>query len=424
MNRLSVRLVISHVLVAIIGGLATFAVVRWLAPALFDESLRHVPAGGGIGRGGQGQGLALRDQFAAAVDQALLIGSALGIAAAAIFGVFAARRVIRSLGTVRAATRELARGRYDVPVPAPKETELAELAEDVNHLGAELAQTETRRMRLLGEVAHELRTPLTVIDGYVEAMIDQVLPTTEENLAQIGEETRRLRRLSEDLSALSRAEEGRLGLQLALADIGALAVTAAERLRPQAVDAGVAFEVRPSAAALLAMVDGDRIAQVVTNLVGNALRATDAGTTITVSARREANQALIEVADTGVGLAPDQLEKIFERFYRVPGSGFVRPFDTVQAQGTGQRTLRQAQGTSQQSQASQQSQGASRGPDSVSLGQAFAERREGSKGQTGSGIGLTISRGIARAHGGELAAASAGLGKGATFTLSVPLASN
>ncbi len=396
MNRLSVRLVISHVLVALIGGAATFAVVRWLAPALFDESLRLGPAGG-TGRGpgagqGQGSGGVLRDQFAAAIDQALLIGAVVGVAAAAIFGVFAARRVIRSLGTVRAATRELAKGRYDLAVPEPKEAELAELAADVNQLGAALAQTETTRMRLLGEVAHELRTPLTVIDGYVEAMIDGVLPSSPENLEQISDETRRLRRLGEDLSSLSKAEEGRLGLQLASADVGALAVAAAERLRPQAVDAGVKLEVHSPAAGLIASVDADRIAQVVTNLVGNALGATEAGGTITVSARTEADQVLIEVADTGVGLAPDQLEKIFERFYRVSGSG----------------TLRQAQGTEKPSQGTESS------PDTSSLSL--------SKGQTGSGIGLTISRGIVRAHGGELTASSAGLGRGATFTLALPKA--
>jgi signal transduction histidine kinase len=368
MNRLSVRLVISHVLVALIGGAATFAVVRWLAPALFDESLRLGPSGGaGHGQGagqGQGAGGVLRDQFAAAVNQALLIGAAVGIAAAALFGVFAARRVIRSLGTVRAATRELAKGRYDTAVPAPKEAELAELAQDVNQLGAALAQTEATRMRLLGEVAHELRTPLTVIDGYVEAMIDGVLPTSPENLAQISEETRRLRRLGEDLSSLSKAEEGRLGLQLAAVDVGALVVTAAERLRPQALDAGVALEVHSPAAGVTASVDADRIAQVVTNLVGNALGATQAGGTITVTARTDGSQAFIEVTDTGAGLAPDALEKVFERFYRVTTS-----------------TL-----------------------------------------HTGSGIGLTISRGIARAHGGELTAASPGLGRGATFTLRLPLA--
>jgi signal transduction histidine kinase len=367
MKRLSVRLVFSHVAVAVIGGLATFAVVRWLAPALFDQSMQHASMGSGAGRGNPGQGMALRDQFASAVDQALMIGSAVGIAAAAVFGVFAARRVIRSLGTVRAATRELARGHYDVPVPEPAEVELAELAQDVNHLGAELAQTETRRMRLLGEVAHELRTPLTVIDGYVEAMIDQVLPTTNENLAQITDETRRLRRLSEDLSALSKAEEGRLGLQMAPTDVAQVVVAAAERLRPQAEDAGVRLDVLSPAEPLLASIDADRIAQVVTNLVGNALRATQPGQQITVSVRNEDARMLIEVGDTGVGLDGDQLERIFERFYRVSDPGPAR-------------------------------------------------------GQLGSGIGLTISRGIARAHGGELTATSPGLGSGSTFALSLPLA--
>jgi signal transduction histidine kinase len=366
MNRLSVQLVASHILVALIGALATFAVVRGLAPALFDESMRHVPTGAGQGMGsmGGGMGMVLRDQFATAVNNALLIGSAVGIAAAAAFGVFAARRVIRSLSTVRAATRELAAGRYDVPVPEPKEVELAEFARDVNQLGAELAQTETRRVRLLGEVAHELRTPLTVIDGYVEAMIDGILPINAENLTQISEETRRLRRLSEDLSALSKAEEGRLALRLVAADAGALAQQAAERLRPQAEDAGVALVVRPAADALSVECDPDRIAQVVTNLVGNALRATNPGGTIAVTAHREGDQALIEVADDGIGLTTPQLAKIFERFYRVSGARI---------------------------------------------------------GESGSGIGLTISRGIARAHGGELIGASAGLGEGAKFTLSLPL---
>jgi histidine kinase len=366
MNRLSVRLVISHVLVAVIGGVAAFLVVRWLAPALFDESMRQGTPGYGGGRGpgqGMGSGGALRDQFAAAVDQALLVGVVVGVVAAAAFGVFAAQRVVRSLGRVRTATAQLAHGHYDVVVPEPKEPELAELARDVNQLGQELARTEATRMRLLGEVAHELRTPLTVIDGYVEGMIDQVLPTTAENLGQITDETRRLRRLGEDLSALSKAEEGRLGLKPAPADLGAVVAAAAERLRPQADDAGVQLVV-DSPTGVNAMIDADRIAQVVTNLVGNALRATDAGGTITVASRALGNHAIVEVRDTGVGLTSEQLAKVFERFYRVAGQRI---------------------------------------------------------GEAGSGIGLTISRGIARAHGGELTAASSGLGQGASFTLRLPL---
>jgi signal transduction histidine kinase len=369
MNRLSVRLVVSHVLVALIGVAATFGVVRWLAPAMFDETLRRQTGTGGRGPGmgggpgTSGAGMVLRDQLATAVTQALLVGAVVGILAAAVFGVFAARRVIHSLSAVRTATRQIADGNYAAEVPEPKEAELAELASDVNQLGEALAQTEAHRMRLLGEVAHELRTPLTVIDGYVEGMIDQVLPTTPENLAQITDETRRLRRLGEDLSSLSKAEEGRLGLRIQPANASAIVQAAAERLRPQIEDADVTLVVAPSGS-LPVNCDPDRIAQVVTNLVGNALRATPAGGTITVRTRIADRRALIEVSDTGVGLTSDQLPRIFERFYRV----------------NDQRI-----------------------------------------GESGSGIGLTISRGIARAHGGELTATSAGLGHGSTFTLALPL---
>jgi histidine kinase len=371
MNRLMTRLVASHVLVALIGAAATFIVVRQIAPPLFDENMRMsgmngMNGMGGVGRGPGEQGGTFRVQFADAVDQALLIGALVGAVAAALFGVFAARRVIRPLGTVRAATRQLARGRYDVPVPVPRESELAELASDVNTLGRGLADTEARRVRLLGEVGHEMRTPLTVIDGYVEGMIDGVLPTTPEQLGSVSEEVRRLRRLSEDLSTLSRAEEGRLALSRQSVDLGAVVRTAAKRLLPQAEDSGLELTVDVEPGQLTASADPDRIAQVVTNLVGNAMRATASGGEVRVSCRRIGDEAVVEVRDTGEGLDQKELERVFERFYRVPG------------------------------------------------------RRVGDH-DTGSGIGLTIARGIMRQHGGELTASSSGRGLGATFTARLPL---
>ncbi len=367
MNKLSVRLVVSHLLVALLGGVATFFVVRALAPALFDASLRRNPnPGSGRYGGGQGANQALRDQFAAAVDQSLLIGSLVGAAAAAVFGVLLAYRVIRPLRTMRIATKEMARGRYDVPVELPRETELADLAADVNTLGRALAETEARRVRLLGEVAHEMRTPLTVIDGYVEGMIDGVLPTTSAALTQVSEEVRRLRRLSEDLSVLSKAEEGRLAITPVALDARDTVTAAVERLRPQAEDAGLDLGMQPGPEPLPVNADPDRIAQVVTNLVGNAFRATAPGGAITIACSRTPSHAVISVADTGLGLDPADLERVFERFYRVPG-------------------------------------------------------RPGAGHDSGSGIGLTIARGIVQAHHGELTAASPGPGKGATFTVRLPL---
>lgn len=367
MNKLSVRLVLSHVLVAVVGGLATFLVVRALAPALFDASLRHTPfAGSGRGGGNMGANQALRDQFAQAIDQSLIIGSLAGAAAAALLGAVLAYRIIRPLRTMRIATSEMARGRYDVPVAIPHESELAALANDVNTLGTALAETEARRVRLLGEVAHEMRTPLTVIDGYVEGMIDGVLPTTPAELMQVSGEVRRLRRLGDDLTALSRAEEGRFALVPIEVDAREVVVPAVERLRSQADDAGLTLTMNPGTEGLPVKADPDRIAQVVTNLVGNAFRATEAGGTVTVTCARTAHDVVIAVADTGAGLDAAELDKVFERFYRAPGG----------------RTC---------------------GHD------------------TGSGIGLTIARGIVRAHNGELTAASPGLGRGATFTVTLPM---
>ncbi len=368
MNRLSVRLVLSHLLVAVLGALATFVIVRQLAPALFDETLRRAQAGGPRGAGqGPGQNAGLREQFATAVNQALLIGALVGAALAAAFGILAAWRLIRPLRRLRSATHQIADGNYDATVVVPKEAELADLANDVNSLGHTLAETEARRIRLLGEVAHEMRTPLTVIDGYVEGMIDKVLPTDTESLGRLGDESRRLRRLADDLSTLSRAEEGRLQLSPVRVDIRQVVTSAAERLRPQVLDSGLTLHVDCGTRPLMVDADVDRIGQVVTNLVGNAIRATPAGGSITVSCAGEGSWAEIVVADTGEGLAAADLNRVFERFYRV-------------------------------------------------------RSRSNPATDTGTGIGLAISRGIMRAHGGELTAASEGLGAGATFTARLPMA--
>lgn len=361
MNRLAVRLVLSHLLVAVLGGLATFLVVRALTPALFDRM-----TGGQGSMMGQGRGGTLRGQVADAVTQALVVGVLVGLAAATVFGIFAAQRLVRPLRRLGDTTREIAAGRYDVHVARPQEHELALLADDVNTLGRTLAETESRRVRLLGELAHEMRTPLTVIGGSVEGMIDGVLPADSERLRLLGEEVRRLHRLSDDLSALSRTEEGRLGLVVAPADLRGLVSAAVERLRPQADDDGVGLRVRLPQTPVVAAVDGDRLAQVVTNLVGNALRATGAGGRIEVEVSSDATTASVEVTDTGEGLAPEDLERVFERFYRV------------------------------------------------------ADRRRAGA-DTGSGIGLTIARGIVAAHGGTLDARSPGRGRGATFTARLPL---
>ena len=371
------RLVLSHLFVAVVGAAATFLLVRLLAPQMFDQEMQAM--GGGMGRG-----LGLREQFASAVDSALLVGVVVGVLAAGALGAVAAYRLTRPLAALAATTRRLAAGEYAVAVPAPGTAELDDLADSVRALARALHETELRRTRLLGEVTHEMRTPLTVLDGFLEGMIDGVVPADPPTLAQLSAETRRLRRLADDLSALSRAEEGRIELHVVEADLTAVVKAAAERLRPQAEDAGVQLRT-PGGPSVRAWIDPDRIGQVVTNLVGNALRATPAGGRVEVDVQRHGAEGIVQVSDTGVGLAAEDLERIFERFYRAPR----RSAATGETGETGETV------------------------EAGETGEAAAD--------TGSGIGLTIARRLAEAHGGRLTADSAGPGEGAVFTLTLPL---
>ena len=365
--RLPVRLFISYAVVVVIGAAVTYVTVRLLAPTLFDQHMNMLGGdhmGMGPGMGGQsGTAGSVHSAFISALTTALLVGVLASVAAAGLAATFVTSRLLRPLNAVRTATRRIAAGHYQASVPVPGVPELAALAGDVNTLAAELASTEARRTRLLGEVAHEMRTPLTALGGYVEGLIDGVFAPEPEILGAVSDELRRLRRLADDLSALSRAEEQRLELHPADADLAGLARLAAERLAPQFADRQVTLAVH-AAGPLPVRADPDRITQVLTNIIGNALTATPAEGTVTIEARAAGQRAEVSVTDTGAGLAAGDLERVFERFYRAPGQ----------------------------------------------------PRRS-----SGSGIGLTIARNIARAHGGDVTASSPGPGHGATFVLTLPL---
>lgn len=358
--RLPLRLFVSYALVALVGAAVSYVTVRLLAPHLFDQRMGMMDDSPGMMSNGSSS--SVHSAFLSALDAALAVGVLASVVAAAGIAALVTRRLVRPLDSVRAATRQIAAGRYDSSVPLPSEPELAELATDVNALAAALAATEARRTQLIGEVAHEMRTPLTSLDGYVEGMIDGVFAANPDTLSSVSAELRRLHRLADDLSSLSRTEEQRLELKRTDADLADLARRAAGRLAPQFQDAHLALAL-DAPTAVSVHVDPDRITQVLTNLLGNALLATPAEGTVTVRVRRSGPQAAVVVTDTGVGLSADDAERVFERFYRAPGQ----------------------------------------------------PRRS-----SGSGVGLTIARGIARAHGGDVIASSAGRGQGASFILSLP----
>jgi histidine kinase len=271
-------------------------------------------------------------------------------------------RIMRPIARIRAAARRLAGGHYDERIPLPHDTELSELAEDFNELAATLQETEVRRMQLVSEVSHELRTPLTTIQGYMEGLIDGVLEPSEEVYASVADEAARLQRVAADLSVLSRIEEGAIPFKFEPVDLAAAAEKVANRLNQQYVDQNVTLDIRLDEP-LPVSGDPDRLAQVFTNLIGNALGHTPAGGRVVVTSEQVGDTARVSIKDTGHGITAEDLGRVFDRFYR-----------------------------------------AEQDPHS-----------------TGTGIGLTIARSIARSHGGDVRASSDGLGKGATFVVEIPL---
>jgi histidine kinase len=307
---------------------------------------------------------ALLPAFRGAVGQALFVAALTATLIGLLAALLLIRQVLRPLRAIAAGSRRIAAGHYAERVAVPQSDELAALAESFNQMAAALEQVEAQRVALIGNVAHELRTPLTSLEGYLEGLVDGVIPDDPASFATMQHEVRRLRRLVDDLQTLSRVEVGQVELRIAACDLGALVERIVAQLRPQLIDSDLTLAVET--APVQALADPDRVAQIVINLVGNAIRYTPSGGAITVRVGSDADSARVDVIDTGIGIPAAALPFLFERFYRV---------DPSRARTSG-----------------------------------------------GSGIGLTIARHLAWAMGGELTAASPGPGAGSTFTLTLPRA--
>lgn len=349
------RLALSHLVVVAVGALAVLVVGRIVAPSSFES---HMAAMGMAGMDMLTPDL--RDSFDAAVAQALFVSVAVSVVVAIAAAVIATRRVAAPIDRVRIASRRLAEGHYSERVERPTEVELAALADDVNHLAETLEHTEEQRLRLLGEVSHELRHPIATLQGYLEGMLDGVLDPSPEILSAMAGEAARLGRLAADLNLVSRMEEGSLPTELQSLDVATLVDSTVARLRPQFDDEHVSLRTKPGPGVKV-MADPDRMAQILTNVIGNALTYTPQHGDVTVAWTVAHRQVHISVSDTGRGIRGEDLERVFERFYRAD---------------------RSAPG--------------------------------------GTGVGLTIARGLARLHGGDLTAASPGPGRGSTFTITLP----
>lgn len=231
------------------------------------------------------------------------------------------RRLTRPLLKMKDVTRALATGDYSTSVKVSGGDELEELAHAINDLASSLHQLETGRRAFFANVSHELRTPLSYLQGYADALADGLAKSPEE-VKDVGkilsEESRRLGRLVNDLFELARAEEGSLSLQLEEIDVSSVVSAAVSRILHGAKEKEIEI-TQEVVHDLRAFADGDRVEQVLLNLLDNAIRHTPEGGRVHLEGQTDDDRVVISVEDSGPGLGVDgdgQYDLVFERFYR------------------------------------------------------------------------------------------------------------
>ncbi len=330
--------------------------------------------------------------FLGALNRAILFAAIAAALVALVVGFVLFRQITAPLEALTHAAQQIAQGDLQARVEARGSDELAQVAHAFNQMAAALAQMQAARHNQIADIAHELRTPLAVLRANLEAMQDGVVPVNPEQIAEIHAETLHLTRLVDDLRLLSLAETGQLELQCVSTDLAQLAREVVERAGAAFAEKGVALQV-DARAPVYADVDAGRIVQVLDNLLSNALRYTPRGGVVSVQCalvsgqrgvdsrqwsadsdqqsavggrpeRSEGSAVRVTVADTGSGIAADELPYVFDRFYRA---------DKSRARASG-----------------------------------------------GSGLGLAIAKQLVEAHGGRVGAESE-LGKGARFWFVIPM---
>jgi signal transduction histidine kinase len=358
-----------RLLLAIALVLGTSAITAWLVagaigPAVFRSHLNSAKV---VDSGSAIDHAAIAFRNASAV--ALAVALALGVLAALAVSVLLSRRIGRPLESLATAAQGIAQGASGVRVARPGiGREFEALAYAFNRMIDRLDESERLRGRLLSDVAHELRTPVATIDAALEAIEDGVAELSPSMVAVLRAQGARLVRLSDDLAAVTRAESGEASLLFERVDVAVLVEVAILSAADRARAAGVEVRKRVAEEPLAVVGDPERLAQVLGNMLDNAIRHTVQGGLVTVVAQShdQGRGVAVSVTDEGEGVAPEHISHLFERFYRAD---------------------------------------------------AARDREHG-----GSGIGLAIVKALVEAHGGAVTASSEGVGHGARFEVTLPAA--
>ena len=316
------RLFMSYLVIILVGVVTLFGAASWIAGAFFEANIQNILAE----KGNTPAGItALNEAFNNGVRNSLLIAAVASLIAAIIISVFVSARLARPLHQMVDATNHIASGHYEEKVLAPPVYEIAELAAAFNKMAESLQENEKLRREMVSDLAHELRTPLTAIEGHMEGLIDGVLEPTPATYGRIQREARRLHRLAQELGTLSELDSPNLKLNLEKLAVTEIMEEVVTRVHPQFEFKGITLESsfakeKPGESKMQVIADRDRLEQVIINLLANALHYTDTGGHVTFAAKGINKRVEFTVRDTGIGIAPENLSHVFERFYRVDRS--------------------------------------------------------------------------------------------------------
>lgn len=361
---LGMRLLIAQTLVLLAGAITTWVVAALVGPPLFREHLHQA----GVSTGSAEQ---LHAEEAYLYATVFSVGGAVAVSALTAFAVslYVSRRLQRSVTEVAAAASAVSEGRYEVRVaPQNLGEEFDALSAAFNRMAAQLQAIDTTRRQLFGDLAHEIRTPVAVLEAWLEAVEDGVRPLTPDTIALMRDQSRRLVRFSGDLGALAQAEESSATMSFTDTDVAEVITTTAAAVADRYQAKRVTLSTHLAAGRHHLWGDPQRLSQVLTNVLDNALRHTSAHGRVDVSTDTEGDQLVIRIADDGDGIAAPHLPHVFDRLYRA---------DAARARDHG-----------------------------------------------GSGLGLAIAKALVEAHGGRIGAASGGVGGGAIITICLPLPTN
>lgn len=300
--------------------------------------------------------------FGVSLGMPLLEAGLVGVIVAIVLAFFISRSIARPLQALVLAATAVAEGHFDQHVPVTGPPEMLSVADAFNRMSAEVLASQNAQRDFMANVSHDLKTPLTSIQGYSQAIMDGAAKDPAQAASIIYEEAGRMNRMVVELTDLARIQAGRLSMQTTAIDMGEITAAIGQRLSVVAHKKGVTLDVEAEPMPVIAG-DGDRLAQVLANLISNAIKYTPTGGCVWVKTRVNNGGVEVIVQDTGIGIPPQDIPRVFERFYQVDKA---------------------------------------RGP------------------KRGTGLGLAITAEIVQAHGGRITAASAGEGKGSTFTVWLP----